>query len=70
MSTKPNARTEFSSWDGDRDNGLTKREHFALEALASLIRRKSMEPDRSDMPHMAKVAVAAADALIEELNKK
>jgi hypothetical protein len=70
MSTKPNARTEFSSWDGDRDNGMTKREEFAKTILSSLVRRSQMQLDNQDMDRLAKVAVHGADALIKELNEK
>lgn len=50
------------------ENGVTKREYFAAKAMAGLC---ANVPAREGATHedMAKIAVAAADALLAELEK-
>ena len=56
--------------------GLTKREYFAAKALQGLLtiydnnELNPTVPNRGNAIYMAEMAVIAADALIEQLNKK
>ena len=55
--------------------GLTKREYFSAIALQGLLSifdeaQKSVTPNDYNTGYMVKLAVNAADKLIEELNKK
>lgn len=70
MRTNGNAKTIFNSWNGNTDDGITKREQFALQAMESMIRRSSNSPDEHLVREFAQLAVAAADTLIQELNKE
>lgn len=49
--------------------GLTKREYFAATAL-SLFCSGMLRNERADPPHIARIAVEIADALIDQLNKE
>lgn len=50
--------------------GLTRREHFAAMNMASIVGDGGNgSASTQDMPHYAKIALAAADALLEELSK-
>lgn len=51
---------------GSTFQGLTKREYFAAIALQGLLANTNF----ADGPHNAELAVAAADALIAELNRE
>jgi hypothetical protein len=57
----------------DKFQGLTKREHFALEltkAVVTGVIKGSGKDDSGWMPqHFAKEGLMLADVLIEELNK-
>lgn len=52
--------------------GLTKREYFAAKALQGLLsiydnNGSDLVPNNGNVKYMAKLAVSAADALLEEL---
>lgn len=52
--------------------GLTKREYFAAKALQGLLsiydnKGNDLVPNNNNVKYMAKLAVSAADALLEEL---
>lgn len=55
--------------------GLTKREYMASQALSGLLsiyennEQNPIVPNEDNVKYMAKLAVKAADALLEELNK-
>lgn len=54
--------------------GMTMREYYAGQALVGLTARETMRHGLGDMPttrlqHTARLAVAYADALLEELKK-
>lgn len=70
METKPNDCAFPASSNIDTDAGLTKREYFASQAMASLI-ESNFTPlgyQNGDINSLAKEAVIAADALIKALN--
>lgn len=53
--------------------GLTKREYFASKAMQGLLsiydnNGNDLVPSTSNVKYMAKLAVSAADALLEELS--
>ncbi len=57
-------------YDNRAMNGMTKREYFAgLAMQAILASEKYAPPRRLKFSGMAEDAVAAADALIEQLNR-
>lgn len=57
-----------------RQAGLTKREYFASEALQGLLsifndtEQITIEPNEDNVKYMAKLAVKAADALLDALS--
>lgn len=56
------------AFENSQHNGLTKREYFAGVALQGLL--ASPVTDDVSFPHIATMAVIAADKLIIELNIK
>ena len=56
---------------GMNPNGLTKREHFAALAMQGILANPIYDPPRrAKLGGMSEDAVAAADALLAELEKQ
>lgn len=50
--------------------GLTKREHFAAMAMQGLLSACYINEDLIIGPHISRLSIEQADALIAELNKE
>lgn len=67
--------TSRSGYAHNDYNGLTKREHFASLAMQGLLtiydssETSPIYPNEGNVKYMAKLAIVAADALLEELEK-
>ena len=64
------ASVAISGDNGYQQDGLTKREYFAglaMQGLLSIYDEKIVPPNLDNVKYMAKLAVRAADFLLQEL---
>lgn len=53
---------------GSVEQGLTKREHMAIEFTKAYIAHNLLEPNHPNMTYAVKLGIETADELIKQLN--